>query len=66
MCTTFVNDRGVTVPRKVARRQVRHTGHVKVDAPEWFVTVSGVEFSEATRRFSGLDAVESDYEVEPF
>ena len=55
--TTYVQH-GKEKGLKVPRRQVRLGGHISVDAPEGFVSVSQVEFSEAARRFAGSENLE--------
>lgn len=64
--TTYVQH-GEEKGLKVPRRQVRLGGHINVDAPEGFVSVSQVEFSEAARLFAGSETLEEiDIKEEPF
>jgi len=66
VCTTYVQH-GEEKGLKVPRRQVRLGGHISVDAPEGFVSVSQVEFSEAARLFAGSETLKGiDVEEEPF
>jgi len=54
VCTTYWQN-GEEKVLKVPRRQVRLGGHIGVDAPEGFVAISQIKFSEAARRFAQYD-----------